>query len=95
MFRFSPASNYLPSEAITTFRLAAPAPPPQIRIEWPEPAPITYGQTVGARAFCARVVPPMPGTLLYYVPDYQSPAADHVAAPLYALAATAEVRVVK
>jgi hypothetical protein len=37
----------------------------------------------------------MPGTLLYYVPDYQSPAADHVAAPLYALAATAEVRVAK
>jgi len=37
----------------------------------------------------------MPGTLLYYVPDYQSPAADHVAAPLYALAATAEVRLVK
>ena len=89
--RLSPALNYLPCDATTSLRVGAPAPAHPAHLEWPAPRPLTYGTPVGAHALCARVVPPQPGTLLYYVPDYLSPAAEHLATPQYVLAATAEV----
>ena len=65
------SDNFEPSFAHMKIHVALPPPPIRHQVTWSNLSPMVYGTVFAEHHFDARLVPPVAGTLSYFIPDYR------------------------